>query len=102
MNEISKNSFDFMVAFSGNESVFSQFLVEFIDSDDFKVVAVEVAEGNPYIQTGESPTGLRDLDYSKKIKVIHLASGTEQLLYQDEEESDYFHLGRPTTARDSV
>ena len=92
MHETQTNTFDFKAAFSHNEYVRSSFLMDFIHHQDFKVVVLEVAEGNPYIEAGQSPTGVGDLDYSKKIKIIHIETGTEQILNQDPDFADLFHL----------
>ena len=92
MLEVRSNTYDFKRAFSGNESVRSQFLIDFIENGDFNVVSLEVKAGNPYIQVGESPTGVRDLDFSKKIKVTHQRTGTELILNQDKDTTDLFHL----------
>lgn len=40
MPERNLPTYDFKAAFSGNESVRSSYLVDFIDSEDFKVVAL--------------------------------------------------------------
>ncbi len=94
MHEQKLPTYDFKRAFSGHESVHSRYLVDFIESEDFKVVALEVYENNPYIKAGESPTGVRDLDYSKKIEIIHQETGAKQILIQDEDTTDLFHLSK--------
>jgi hypothetical protein len=81
-------TYDFTRAFSFNTEVYPQFLEHFLDSGDFQLTSEEVMP-NPYIQAGEIPTGIRDLQFSLRVKITHTPTGTEQLLTKTEPDEPF-------------
>lgn len=69
------------------------FLDVYLDDEDFLVIATHVLERNHYIEPGNRPTGLRDLEFSYEVFMNHVKNAADQgVIFRRGELQDKFDV----------